>query len=327
MWEIPPHQLLPIATTTYQILASWLEDKQNPPPGKLIDVGGYQLHLYVLGENTQKPTIIFEHSLGGIEGYLLIEEMAKLTRVCIYDRAGFAWSDHSPHPRTSQQIVEELDTLLTKAEIEPPYILVGDSFGTYNIRLYAHHFPEKVVGMVLTDGLHEAGMLELSFSLQALKLFFASGFVMSTLGSVLGIVRLLAAIGTFELLKKDLRRFPVKNLKQVKRSFYRPKHWLTMGREILNISLSSKQVRPANNFGDLPIVSIKASTFFKRSLWNFYLPIKAADKLREEMHSQLLKLSTDCTQIQAEKSSHFVWIDQPEVILLAIQIVLQKIKK
>ena len=177
--------LLLVATTLYQAIASRLEDRQ-PPPGQLIDVGGYRLHLCVAGEAS--PTIVLDHSLGGVEGYFLIEELSKLARVCIYDRAGYGWSDCSPYPRSSHQIVKELDTLLVQAGIEPPYILVGNSFGSYNVRLYAHLFPQKIVGIVLTDALHEIGMLKMSALLQALKLFFISGFEMSILGSMLGLL-------------------------------------------------------------------------------------------------------------------------------------------
>jgi pimeloyl-ACP methyl ester carboxylesterase len=322
--SLPSHLLLLIPTTLYQLLACWLEDRQQPPPGQKVNIGGYDLHTYILGEPQQKPTIILEPSLGGIEGYLLAQELAKFARVVIYDRAGYGWSDSSPYRRTSQQIVSELDALLTQAKIQPPYLLIGNSFGSYNARLYAHQFPDKVVGLVLTDGLHEVGMRKMSLSLQFLKLFFASGFLMSAFGSAVGIVRLLGAIGVFELLKKELRYFPQDALKSVKRSFFRPKHWISMLREIWDLDLSSRQVQSADNFGDLPIVSIKSSTFFQRSLLNFYFPISAADRLRETMHAELLALSTDCTQIQAEQSGHFVWIDQPELILEAVQIVLQK---
>ncbi|EKE98767.1 alpha/beta hydrolase [Tolypothrix sp. PCC 7601] len=291
-------------------------ENRQPPPGKLIDVGGYSLHLYTAGESG--PTVIVEHSLGGLEGYLLLPEIAKHTRVCIYDRAGYGWSDHSPYPRTSAQIVAELDYLLTQANIQPPYILVGNSFGSYNVRLYAQYFPEKVMGMVLTDGLHETAMLKMPIPLQLLKLFFLSGFVMSFIGSILGIVRLLKVMGVFELIKRELIKFPKLILKPVKRSFCRPKHWITMSREILNLDISSRQVELANYFDALPIVSIKAKTFFHPSLWAIFLPIKAANKLREQMHSEILNLSTNCVQIQAEKSGHFVWIDQPEIIVNAI---------
>ncbi len=67
---IPIRLLLLIITTAYQAIASWTEDLQSPP-GKLIDVGGYKLHMCVMGEGS--PTVVLEHSLGGIEGYLLIQ--------------------------------------------------------------------------------------------------------------------------------------------------------------------------------------------------------------------------------------------------------------
>ncbi|NJL23576.1 MAG: alpha/beta hydrolase, partial [Leptolyngbyaceae cyanobacterium SM1_3_5] len=256
--------LLLIAATLYQAIACWQEDRRTPP-GQLVDIGGYRLHLWVAGEG--RPTIILEHSLGGVEGYLLLEELAKLGRVCVYDRAGYGWSDHSPHSRSIRQIVQELDALLTRANIEPPYILIGNSFGSYSARLYAHQFPEKVAGLVLTDGLHETGMLKMSIGLQALKLFFISGFVMSTIGSAIGIVRLLEKGGMFELLKPELRRFSKATLSPVKRSFRRPKHWITMSREMFSLDASARQTSVANQFGALPIATIKAGSFFKPAIW------------------------------------------------------------
>jgi pimeloyl-ACP methyl ester carboxylesterase len=314
--------LLLVATTLYQAIAIWLEDQQ-PPPGKLIDIGGYRLHLYVLGE--AKPTIVLDHSLGGIDGYFLIEELAKLGRVCIYDRAGYGWSDHSPHPRTSNQIVKELDLLLTQAGIEPPYILVGNSFGSYNVRLYAHLFPEKVQGIVLTDGLNETQMRKMSLQLQALKLFFISGFLISIPGAMLGIIRLLRVCKVFELLKPELRNFSQNSLNWVKRSFCRSKHWLTMSREMINLDKSARQVSIAKDFGRLPIVSIKASSFFKPSFWTFFIPLQEANQLREKMHIQLCNLSTDFVQVEASKSGHFVWLDQPDVIVDAVKTVITKV--
>ncbi|PAX49097.1 alpha/beta hydrolase [Brunnivagina elsteri] len=320
--------LLLAATTIYHAIACWLEDK-NPPPGQLIDIGDYKLHLYdkhLYDKDEGSPTVILEHSLGGIEGYFLIDELAKIGRVCIYDRAGFGWSDISPHSRTSENMVVELDTLLQNAGIEPPYILVGDSFGSYNARLYARRFPQKVVGMVLTDGLHESGMLKMPLGLQVLKYFFASGFVMSVFGAILGIIRIFKMLGIFELLKPELRKFPQHIRQYAIRSFCRPKHWLTMAQEILNLDASSKQVSVANNFGELPIVNIQASSFFKPAFWTNFIPLKSANKLRETMHEELMQLSSNCTQIQAHNSGHFVWIDQPEIISIAVRMVLEKIE-
>lgn len=321
---LSPNLLFITATTLYQLLSVVIERRQ-PLPGRRVDIGGYALHLYEKGENNGQPTIIFEHSLGGIEGYLLIDQLAQFTKVCAYDRAGFGWSDRSPNPRTSQFIVQELEALLTQAKILPPYILMGDSFGSFNVRLYTHQFPQKVSGIILTDGLHEVGMLQMPFSLRFLKLFFLSGFLMSILGSSLGIIRLLATLRCFELLKRELLKFSPDRLQAVKRSFCRPKHWLTMAQEIWHLNQSSRQVQVANNLGNIPIVSIKAGTFLKRSPLNFYMPIGAADRLREQMHGQLLKLSTRCTQLNASQSGHFVWVDQPEVMLKAVQLILEQL--
>lgn len=316
--------LILLGITTYHQIASIQENTKIPPIGKLIDVGGHKLHLYSAGEG--KITIILDHSLGGIDGYFLVEELAKISRVCIYDRAGYGSSQSSNKPRTSEHIVKELHILLQKAEIEPPYILVGNSFGSYNMRLYAHLFPEEVVGMVLTDGLHEKQMLAMPLSMQLLKLFFTGSFFIASLGAALGVVRFLGIMGAFEVIKKELRQFPATKLKIVKRSFYSSRHWLTMFREMWSLNTSGHQLQKADYFGNMPIVNIKATTFIKPGLGRFYFSISPADKLRDVIQSNLLLLSTDCEQLLTETSSHFVWIDEPEVILAAVRRVLEKVE-
>jgi pimeloyl-ACP methyl ester carboxylesterase len=244
----------------------------------------------------------------------LIEALSALSRVCIYDRAGYGWSDQSGRPRNSEVIVQELDELLTRAGIEPPYVLVGNSFGSYNVRLYAHRFPQKVVGLVLTDGLHESGMLKMSFALQALKLLFVSGFV----------IRSRKTIGLFTLLKPELRRFPETAIERVQRSFCRAKHWVTMSRELINLDQSGRQVAIAQNFGTMPIVSIQSASFFKPALWTRLIPLKAANQLRAEMHLKFQMLSENVVQIEAKSSGHFVWTDEPELVVEAVRRVLEK---
>jgi hypothetical protein len=70
----------------------------------------------------------------------------------------------------------------------------------------------------------------MSRALKALKLFFISGFWMSIIGSILGIIRVLRVLGVFELLKPELRRFSPDSCHRVKRSFCRTKHWMTMSK-------------------------------------------------------------------------------------------------
>jgi pimeloyl-ACP methyl ester carboxylesterase len=325
--ELPLHWLVLIPTTLYHWIASALADRTHKPLGQLMDVGGVQLHYWEMGEAQHAPIVVLDHSLGGIEGYFLIHDLSKLTKVVIYDRAGYGWSQQSPHERTSRQIVQELDTLLTQAKIQPPYILVGDSFGSYNMRLYAHQFPEKVAGLVLTDGLHESGILKMPLGLRLLKVVFLSGFVMSTIGAATGIIRLLENLHGFELLKPQLRRFPQPMLRAVKRSFLRPQHWITMGRELWSMDESGRQLTVATQLGDLPVINLKSKTFFRQSPWTFYMPNGLADRLRDTMHTELMQLSTNCIQIEAQDSDHFVWIDQPELITKAVQLLLSRSSK
>ena len=108
----------------------------------------------------------------------------------------------------------------------------------------------------------------------------------------------------------------------VKQSFYHPKHWLTMAREIWNLETSATQVQKANNLGNIPLISIKAKTFFHPSIFTFFFPLKATNKIRNIIHEELLKLSSNSSQILANNSSHFVWIDEPEMIILAIKQIL-----
>lgn len=248
------HYWLFVFTAIFHLFSSLKEKKTLPAPGRIFNVNGKKIHLYIKGQGNL--TVVLDHSLGGIEGYFLIDKIAKITRVCIYDRPGYGWSQSSSKSRCSEVIVEELDLLLTQAKIEPPYILVGDSFGSYNMRLYAHKFPSKVKGMILTDGLHEIGMLNMPFMVKAVKYLFISGFIMSIFGSLLGLIRIMGQVGLFELIKPELKQFDLQQKQRVKRSFYNHNHWLTMARELMNLDKSGRQLKVADNFGDLPIVSI-----------------------------------------------------------------------
>ncbi len=126
-----------------------------PTPGERYDVGGYQLHIQCLGNGS--PTVIIDTGLGDdtTAWQAVLQESAKKTKTCVYDRAGYGWSDSGPQPRTSLRISYELKQLLREADIQPPYVLVGHSFGGYNMRLFTARNPDKVKGLVLVDASHE----------------------------------------------------------------------------------------------------------------------------------------------------------------------------
>lgn len=122
-----------------------------PPPGELVDVGGYSLHLYCVGEGS--PTILLEPGFArfSLNMRATQEQLSALTRVCAYDHAGFGWSEPGPLPRTTQQLSDELAALLDNAGIEPPYILIAHSLGGFVARLFVTQHGETVAGVVLLD--------------------------------------------------------------------------------------------------------------------------------------------------------------------------------
>jgi pimeloyl-ACP methyl ester carboxylesterase len=124
------------------------------PPGRRIDVGGYNLHAHAMGAG--QPTVVLEPALGSfaLQWMHIQSAVAEFTRVVAYDRAGQGWSDPSPHPRTPRQLVEELHTLLARLQEPPPYILAAHSFGGLVIRKYAELYRDEVAGMVLVDSSH-----------------------------------------------------------------------------------------------------------------------------------------------------------------------------
>jgi pimeloyl-ACP methyl ester carboxylesterase len=145
------------------VFAQQPTDKDGPkPPGKLVDAGGHLLHINCLGEG--RPAVLMESGAGdfSFDWALVHAAAAKHSRVCSYDRAGYAWSEPGPTPRTMQQIAAELHTALLNARIEGPYVLVGQSLGGLIVRTYASQYPKETAGMVLVDSSHEDMLISLT---------------------------------------------------------------------------------------------------------------------------------------------------------------------
>lgn len=124
-----------------------------PPnfPGQLIPVNGHKLHIDCQG--TGSPAVILESGAGefSTDWTLLQPSLAKLTRVCAFDRAGIAWSDPTPTFEHLATAATDLHLLLAAAGLRPPYILVGHAMGTLFARDYQRRFPTEVAGLVLLD--------------------------------------------------------------------------------------------------------------------------------------------------------------------------------
>src|SRR5271168_1115439 len=151
--------LAAIVGASYQALGDRADARRFPQQGKSVSLGPAfdNLTLSIDCRGQGSPTVVLDSGLGvPAVGWNPVQtEVAKFARVCSYDRAGYGWSGASSAPRTSLEIVKELHALLDAAGEKGPFILVGHSFGGYNVRVYNGQYPNDVAGMVLVDASHE----------------------------------------------------------------------------------------------------------------------------------------------------------------------------
>ena len=123
-----------------------------PMPGRLVAVdAGHRLHLWCTGNGAPTVVLVAGLAMASIEWQLVQPAVARNSRVCSYDRAGIAWSEKGSAPRGFQVSADELHQLLRRAEVLPPYVMVGMSWGGAIVRVFANTHPDEVAGMVLID--------------------------------------------------------------------------------------------------------------------------------------------------------------------------------
>jgi pimeloyl-ACP methyl ester carboxylesterase len=297
-------------------VASFLESRRFPPPGELIEAGGLRLHLYAQGEGS--PVVVLDSALAGtsLSWFAVQPRVAELTRVVSYDRGGFGWSGRSPAPRRVDHFVEELRRGLARAGIAPPYVLVGHSYGGWIMKLFASRHPEEVAGLVLVDvphprewenpneeqlrriargaclsrraaGLASFGVTRLLFRLAARGVSLGS----STPGEDRKIALLLSKVP--HSLRGTIRSFWV-----------RAATLRALGSLIENAPASARLVRAeARPLGARPLVVLTASN-------------PSEERLRDQ--AEVAQLSTRSRQLVASGSSHWIPLDEPQLIVDAI---------
>ena len=136
---------------TYQGVATALERREFPYPGRLIEIGGYQLHLYCVGDGT--PTVVLEAPAAGMSaawGWVQ-PAVATTTRVCSYDRAGLGWSDATARPYDPAAVAEQLHVLLERAGEHAPFVVAGQGLGAAFATLDAAQFGADAASLILVD--------------------------------------------------------------------------------------------------------------------------------------------------------------------------------
>jgi pimeloyl-ACP methyl ester carboxylesterase len=136
---------------TYQGVATALERREFARPGGLVSVGDHQLHIYCTGKGT--PTVVLEAPAAGLSAAWadVQRQLSGKTRVCSYDRAGLGWSESGDRPFDPALVPAELRTLLSRANVPGPFVVVGHGLGAAFARMYAARPDADARALVLVD--------------------------------------------------------------------------------------------------------------------------------------------------------------------------------
>ncbi|HMR99077.1 MAG TPA: alpha/beta hydrolase [Anaerolineales bacterium] len=285
----------------YESLAEAADVKGYPPPGELVDVGGYRLHIHCTG--TGSPTVVIDAGLGdwSTTWGSVQREVANTTRMCAYDRAGLGWSEVGPLPRDAEQHAKELHTLLQNAQIPGPYIMVGHSLGGLDVRIFVQDYSAEVVGVVLVDSMNPKQITQSPASEPQSQPFSFN----ATLARF-GIARLLVKLPVLAPAMPPGQEayYPL---------YIRPQNFQTTDNEYQGLPSSGAQAAAVKSFGDLPLIVLTA-------------------KLNDlpgwpEWQSELLQLSSNSQQMFAENSGHTVQVDEPQAAADAILQMIQQVRE
>lgn len=254
----------------------------------LVDIGGRRLHITCMGEGS--PTVILEHGMATeSDSWATDSRLLPSSPACVPSTgAGRGTSDPAPTPRTSEDMVADLYALLTNAHVPGPYILVGNSLGGFNARIFAHKYPDEVAGLVLVDLMHPDQFARIE-----------------------------------KALPPETPQDP-EDFKAFRRSFTQDYKDPTKNPEGFDQLTSHEQGRAVTSLGDLPMIVLAASEFRIRipePRFGLYM-----HNLWHELQRDLARLSSNSKFVAVENSGHFIQIDQPQVVTDAIRELVEQVR-
>ncbi len=302
--------VLALAGASYEAIAAAGDARRYPAPGRMVDVGGYRLHIQCVGAGS--PTVVLDAGLGGssLDWSLVQPELGRTTRVCAYDRAGMGWSERSSQPRTPRQLAHELHTLLTNAGIAGPYVLVGHSLAGKNVRLFALQHPDQVAGMVLVDARSEYVDAHTSpTEVQAFQQAIAAQASQYRVARSLGLIRLIgASLWGGPAMPREMRTEGML-LATSQRGV------AATTAEGLERAADDVRLQAAPSLGDRPLIVLAAGQNMAQT------PYWAEAQRRQAA------LSTHGRLIVAEGSGHYIQWEQPRLVIDAVRQVIAQARE
>lgn len=268
-------------------------------PGELVDLGERKLHLLCAG--TTAPVVLVDIGLAAasLEWEAVQQAVAPHQRLCIFERAGYGWSELGPLPRTAAQNVDDLLMVQQLAHLPPPYVLVGHSYGGFDVQLFARRHPAKVAALVLVDAAHPEQAERFEAPPYNTRIAPTSSW---------GIVQ----FGQQTTPSHPALTPAARALGQFQRENWRPRR--TISGELLGFRQSEQELRAAPPLQRLPLVVITRG----RRMWP---PGERGDQLEalwRELQAELADQSPLAIHLLARDSGHQIHLDQPELVAYAI---------
>jgi pimeloyl-ACP methyl ester carboxylesterase len=264
-----------------------VEEKNKPT---LVNIGERRLAMKARGDGA--PTVVLEMGLGSTASTYdaIAEQIATFTRVVWYDRAGLGQSDSAPTPRTIQDIVLDLHTLLQKAGIPGPCVLAGHSMGGQVVRLYRERYPKEVAALILIDSSHEDQR-----------------------------ERYLAVLPPQPNELPDLAH--LRHIWEVR--------WINpnQNEEKIDNLANSALLRTCQSLDDLPLAVMSRGRSVRDPAK--YPPglIEEMEQIWRQMQRELTQLSSQSRHIIASKSGHLINEDEPELIVEVIRQMVMQVRE
>ena len=291
---------------------------------------GRMLHFVCMGEGS--PTVILSAGLGDFAGAAwstIQPEMAKITRVCSWDRPGFGLSDGTSAPLDVASTAADLEAALATGRIPGPYVMIGHSYGAYESLLFTDQQPDKVVGMVLVDPSipNQAALLQQALPGQPVPDPAQNPAVQIFLKCAAGI-----HAGTAKAGGPDPEHcfdyppnWPAALREALAAKVSDPVQYETMASFVTSSAAGSTLVvNPSRNYRDMPMVVLTAGNRLQLPPDAPPLPdeqkslLAAADVVADRGHEQLAALSTRGVNTRVPGADHYIQRSKPQAVLDAV---------
>jgi len=287
--------------TSFNVTSNQIGNSIKPIVDSKFDVGGFKLYMACYGKGSN--TIILESGYNGYGTYeeewqKIIPELSLSNKVCLYDRAGLGESDKGPVPYSVKEASQRLHTLLEKANITPPYLMVGHSWGNFHIRMYNHLYPGEVKGALFIDSPTYTNMYKdvlIREEWDQIKYPY-----------------------TTEALKRDHNTYI--------ELWDNPLH--PRNEEGIDLKLSQQQIMSTSTFGDLPLIWFKSSwgvsNMYKKSPKGWPAEYWQKDRIWQAYGITSMKqLSSNFKYVKSSEGKHSLqWHDPDSTVKLVKELIL-----